>query len=133
MLAFFVYFAYIALNIFITPALDSLHTLTGALARVPSASLDQALIPSCCADHQAYVLPQPSALARGVDHPLLANSVCLPEDAVPPLHDLPIGLVNRVVFGDHRRKQGKGWGRRSRRGTLTTEGSPEVERGGWQH
>ncbi|KAI5478022.1 phosphatidylinositol N-acetylglucosaminyltransferase subunit P [Pseudohyphozyma bogoriensis] len=29
MLAFFIYFSYIALNIFITPSLDSLHTLTG--------------------------------------------------------------------------------------------------------
>ncbi|ORY92781.1 PIG-P-domain-containing protein, partial [Leucosporidium creatinivorum] len=94
MLAALVYFSYIALNIFITPSLDSLHTLT---------------------DHNAYLLPFP-APAEGDEtpHPLLANSVCLPEDAVPPLHDLPIGLVNRVVFGDYRRKQGKGWGSKRR-------------------
>jgi hypothetical protein len=38
-------------------------------------------------------------------HPLLAESLYLPEDAVPPLHDLPLGLVNRVVLGDFRRKE----------------------------
>lgn len=69
----------------------------------------------CFSDHNAYLLPFPPP-TEGDDspHPLLANSVCLPEDAVPPLHDLPIGLVNRVVFGDYRRKQGKGWGSKRR-------------------
>ena len=33
MLAAFVYSSYIALNIFITPPLDSLHTLTGKPSR----------------------------------------------------------------------------------------------------
>lgn len=40
----------------------------------------------------------------GSPHPLLSNSILLPEDAVPALHDLPIGLVNRVTFGDFRKR-----------------------------
>ncbi|KAM0752892.1 PIG-P-domain-containing protein [Meredithblackwellia eburnea MCA 4105] len=87
MLAAFVYFSYIALNIFITPPLDSLHTLT---------------------DTQAYILPYPpktSELQSETSHPLLSHSVHLPPDAVPTLHDLPVGLVNRVVFGDRRRRK----------------------------
>ncbi|KAL8277333.1 hypothetical protein RQP46_010286 [Phenoliferia psychrophenolica] len=85
MLAAFVYFSYIALNIFITPPLDSVHTLT---------------------DTQAYILPLPSSSTlRNAPHPLLTHSVLLPADAVPTLHDLPIGLVNRVVYGDYRRRR----------------------------
>ncbi|KAL8277342.1 hypothetical protein RQP46_010295 [Phenoliferia psychrophenolica] len=85
MLAAFVYFSYIALNIFITPPLDSVHTLT---------------------DTQAYIIPLPSSsTADNAPHPLLTHSVLLPADAVPTLHDLPIGLVNRVVYGDYRRRK----------------------------
>lgn len=70
-------------------------------------------------DHAAYILPQHDAdsdvdgdadvddpvTTRARPHPLLAESVYLPEDAVPPLHDLPIGIVNRVVLGDFRRRR----------------------------
>lgn len=32
-------------------------------------------------------------------HPLIQNSIKLESDAVPPLHDLPVSLVNEIVFG----------------------------------
>lgn len=106
MLAAFVYFSYIALNIFITPALDSLHTLTGSHAS-PTAGRREL---TTFADTQAYILEPGNGIGP---HPLLVNSVMLPHDSVPPLHDLPIGLVNRVAFGDFRRKwRGEGAGRK---------------------
>lgn len=115
MLAFFVYFSYIALNIFITPALDSLHTLTGStLSSIKLIKLEPSLtLLSLFAqrqrqrqkiDTQAFIL-NPVYDPRKEPHPLLANSLLLPSDAVPSLHDLPIGLVNRVVFGDFRKRR----------------------------
>jgi hypothetical protein len=55
-------------------------------------------------DTQAFIL-NPVYDPRKEPHPLLANSLLLPSDAVPSLHDLPIGLVNRVVFGDFRKRR----------------------------
>ncbi|SCZ98647.1 BZ3500_MvSof-1268-A1-R1_Chr3-1g05524 [Microbotryum saponariae] len=79
MLAAFIYFSYISINLFITPPINSLDTLTDPFAFI--------LVPG-----------------EEDPHPLITNSVLLPPDAVPPIHDLPVSLVNRVVFGDFRRK-----------------------------
>lgn len=119
MLAFFIYFSYIALNLFITPNLDSLHTFTGTFffarflrrlyckcalltARPATASV-------LTSDKQAYILEYPAAPSKSIGerryHPLISNSILLPLDAVPVLHDLPLGLINRVVLGDYRKRE----------------------------
>lgn len=58
-------------------------------------------------DKQAYILEQSEATFERKSerryHPLITNSILLPLDAVPVLHDLPIGLINRVVLGDYRK------------------------------
>ncbi|SCV74341.1 BQ2448_6773 [Microbotryum intermedium] len=86
MLAAFIYFSYLSINLFITPPINSFDTLTDPFAFI--------LVPT---EHDP--------------HPLIANSILLPPDAVPPIHDLPVALVNRVVFGDFRRKEGGTTGR----------------------
>lgn len=102
MLAAFVYTTYIAVNLFITPDLDSLRSLTGASSSLVTThvALTDSLV--CRSDTQAYILDPNHELDQ--PHPLLVNSICLPPDAVPVLHDIPIGLHNRIVFGDFRRK-----------------------------
>ncbi|CAD6586475.1 MAG: hypothetical protein CYPHOPRED_003552 [Cyphobasidiales sp. Tagirdzhanova-0007] len=76
----FVYIAYFALNLFNTPALDSL---------------------TCISDTQGHLLPKAPRSTKG----FYAVSVGEQrddqpdQDYIPPLYDLPVGLVNRAVFG----------------------------------
>lgn len=115
MLAAFVYFSYIAINLFNTPSLDSLETLTGSsphfLPRIrikrnpdPQAYIfDPTCHPSSSSSSAISSNSSTSSRLHNQIHPLLLNSLYLPSDGVPALHDLPLGFVNRVVFGDHRR------------------------------
>lgn len=106
MLAFFVYFSYIAVNIFITPELDSLQTLTGTSPLFPLLEMRLIGVVFTTPDTNAFIL-DPTYDPRKEPHPLLMNSLMLPSDAVPVLHDLPVNLVNRVVLGDFRRRRRK--------------------------
>lgn len=66
----YVYVAYFALNLYHTPRLTDLSTIT---------------------DTQANILP------KGWDQSGLLSD--LSDDSIPPLYDLPPGLVSRAVFG----------------------------------
>ncbi|BGP32049.1 hypothetical protein JCM10296v2_003828 [Rhodotorula toruloides] len=79
MLVAFVYISYFLLNMHNTPPLTSLSLLD---------------------DPQAFVTPppRPPAPSKGAPRPptpLWAHAVLAEEDAIPPLYDLPIGVVNR--------------------------------------
>ncbi|KAM0787847.1 hypothetical protein ACM66B_003900 [Microbotryomycetes sp. NB124-2] len=120
MLVVFVYFSYLSINIFHTPDLDALNTLTDPAAHVlpfPPSSNDDSKRSS---GHSTMSSARSLSTRTTLDHPILANSIFLSQDSVPTLHDLPIGVVNRVTFGDYRRKRGKGWGSR-RLGTTGVE------------
>ncbi|GEM07252.1 phosphatidylinositol N-acetylglucosaminyltransferase subunit P [Rhodotorula toruloides] len=84
MLVAFVYVSYFFLNMHNTPRLNSLSLLD---------------------DSRAFVHPpaRPPALSNGAPRPptpLWAHAVLAEEDAIPPLYDLPIEVVNRVLYGD---------------------------------
>ncbi|CDR46975.1 hypothetical protein NBRC10512_002882 [Rhodotorula toruloides] len=84
MLVAFVYVSYFLLNMHNTPSLTSLSLLD---------------------DPRAFVTPppRPPANSKGVRRPptpLWAHAVLAEEDAIPPLYDLPIEVVNRVLYGD---------------------------------
>ncbi|KAK4048025.1 hypothetical protein OIV83_005059 [Microbotryomycetes sp. JL201] len=107
MLVVFVYVSYLSINIFNTPDLDALNTLTDSAAHVLPISPNN---DSNRSSRLTFSSGSSSVDGNTVDHPLLANSIYLDHDSVPTLHDLPIGIVNRVTFGDFRRKRGVGWG-----------------------
>ena len=75
MLCVFIYIDYAALGLWNTPSADSLATLTDPWAHLPAPSKE------------------------GTPTIVLKSPVALPDDAIPALIDLPVGLVNRVVFG----------------------------------
>ncbi|KAK4053231.1 hypothetical protein OIO90_004005 [Microbotryomycetes sp. JL221] len=114
MLVVFIYITYLSINIFHTPNLNSLNTLTDDTANVLSFNSSTNSNRSSQYNlntKQDSIKHVESSLTTEIlesNHPLLVNSILLPEDAVPTLHDLPIGLVNRVTFGDFRRRNLKG-------------------------
>lgn len=72
----FVYIAYASLNIYTTAALDDLTQIV---------------------DTQGHL----HAYKEGQEHPILKNSMHrLPEGSIPQLYDLPMGLVNDVLYGE---------------------------------
>lgn len=78
----YAYVAYFALNLYHTPALDSLTTLV---------------------DTQAHLLPRKRDVA-GRSSALPAYDINadlgFEEDYIPPLYDLPAGMINRALFDD---------------------------------
>ena len=86
MLCVLIYVDYALLGLYHTPSADSLALLTDPWAHLPPA-------------------PEPGRVP-----PLVARSpAMLPDDAIPVLGDMPVGLVNRVVFGPRaaRRRAGE--------------------------
>ncbi|GAA5977818.1 hypothetical protein JCM11641_006082 [Rhodosporidiobolus odoratus] len=96
MLVAFTYSSYFFLNMFNTPALSSLDLLAGD----PSLS------------GKAFVAPPPRPLLPDGSlgpSPLFAHSTLFPEDAIPPLYDLPQEWVDRVLYGSEvEEEEGKG-------------------------
>lgn len=73
MLIVFIYIAYASLNIYDTPPLDSLAHI---------------------ADTQGHIYQ-----FKGEEHPIVRNSAHrLQEGGVPALYDMPVGLVNAVLY-----------------------------------
>ncbi|TNY18659.1 PIG-P-domain-containing protein [Rhodotorula diobovata] len=77
MLVAFVYSSYFCLNLYNTPPLSSSELLD---------------------DPRAFVPPPPRPPRAPT--PLWAHSVLLEQDAIPPLYDLPVEVVNRVLYGE---------------------------------
>lgn len=76
MLCVLIYVDYALLGLYHTPSDTSLAQLTDPWAHLPPR-------------------PEPGRVP-----PIVARSpAMLPEDAIPVLADMPVGLVNRVVFG----------------------------------
>ncbi|BGP40040.1 hypothetical protein JCM10449v2_003998 [Rhodotorula kratochvilovae] len=80
----FTYASYFCLNLYNTPPLDSPELLDDPRAFVPPPPRP----------------PPPLDGSARAPTPLWAHSILLPEDAIPPLYDLPIEVVNRVLYGD---------------------------------
>ncbi|GAA5899197.1 hypothetical protein JCM6882_009281 [Rhodosporidiobolus microsporus] len=95
MLVAFTYSSYFFLNMFNSPPLSSLSLLT----HDPSDPTSKAFIPP----------PAPALLPDGTlgPDPLFAHSVLLDEDAIPPLYDLPVEWVNRVLYGEQEEEEGE--------------------------
>jgi hypothetical protein len=75
----FIYLSYAAINLYDTPRIDSLSQMV---------------------DNQGHIQDLPASNEK---HPLVRNSYAvLPKGAIPALNDLPLGLVNEVMFGDDR-------------------------------
>ncbi|GAA5877089.1 hypothetical protein JCM3774_002838 [Rhodotorula dairenensis] len=83
MLVAFVYISYFLLTMYSTPSLA---------------------LPEPYDDPRAYIPPPPRPELGKHDQsrpptPLWAHAVLLPEEAIPPLYDLPIVVVERVLYG----------------------------------
>ncbi|GJN89358.1 hypothetical protein Rhopal_002338-T1 [Rhodotorula paludigena] len=86
MLVVYIYTGYFALNLYSTPPLDSVELLD---------------------DPRAFVSPppRPPPSTDGKPRPptpLWAHALLLPDDAIPPLYDLPMDVVNRVLVAPSR-------------------------------
>ncbi|KAI8972844.1 PIG-P-domain-containing protein, partial [Trametes punicea] len=73
------YFTYFALALAGTPSFDDMSTITDSKALLPDAARGAT---------SAYA-------------PYLAHAQ---RDAIPEMYDIPLGLVNRVLYGPHRRR-----------------------------
>ena len=78
----FVYVAYFALNVYHTPALDSLSCITDTQGHL--------LSNSGAASSKAYTV------SVKIEH----DKIDMDQDYIPPLYDLPVSLINRAVFDE---------------------------------
>jgi len=76
----YVYVAYFALNLYYTPPLDALE---------------------CIVDTQANLLPSKDDAKYAGQKKEIRYTVGRDpnDDHIPPLYDLPVGMINRAVFG----------------------------------
>jgi PIG-P len=91
---FLTYFSYFALAIAGTPAFSDMSTITGKsavyftgiMSKLKTGLLD-------FADSRAHLPPTNNS------NPYLAHAY---PNAIPELYDIPIGMVNRVIYGPRR-------------------------------
>ncbi|OSD05237.1 PIG-P-domain-containing protein [Trametes coccinea BRFM310] len=88
------YFTYFALALARTPAFNDISTITDSKAHLPGphphgATATTATIPTTTSSGAAYA-------------PYLAHAR---PDAIPEMYDIPLGLVNRVVYGPRRQPE----------------------------
>lgn len=107
MLVVYIYTGYFALNLYSTPPLDSIELLDGMRLSFASCDRQTRVHPrnTPSSDPRAFVSPprRPPPSTDGKPRPptpLWAHALLLPDDAIPPLYDLPMDVVNRVLYGD---------------------------------
>jgi phosphatidylinositol glycan class P protein len=84
-LALLTYFVYFALALFGTPAFSDMSSIIGTCASPRAANKF-----TCCVDSRAHL---PPVNAERNSYAAFAD-----KEVVPELYDIPIGLVNRVLY-----------------------------------
>ncbi|TFK93372.1 PIG-P-domain-containing protein [Polyporus arcularius HHB13444] len=100
------YFTYFALALAGTPAFSDMRTITDSKAHLPPAARDENASSEPASNLGRNHSEPPSATTAGRSNsnssPYLAHAR---PDAIPELYDIPLGLVNRVVYGPPRRRR----------------------------
>ncbi|GAA5913197.1 hypothetical protein JCM5296_005229 [Sporobolomyces johnsonii] len=91
MLVVYIYAGYFFLNMSNTPPLDEGLGSNDPLAFIPPPPASPSLLAS---------LPRSTSKRNASLTRLYTDSILLPEDAIPPLYDLPLDVVGRVLYGD---------------------------------
>ncbi|GAA5918165.1 hypothetical protein JCM1841_005283 [Sporobolomyces salmonicolor] len=91
MLVVYIYAGYFFLNMSNTPPLDDGLGSDDPLAFIPPPPASPSILAS---------LPRSTSKRNASLTRLYTDSILLPEDAIPPLYDLPLDVVGKVLYGD---------------------------------